>query len=135
MDTTVETIDLGFGKLIILGSRVVEIIVENGVYIEQSHVSLVHNIFRVQFPEGAYVLINKINQYSYSFESQQLLFDPGIMKALAVVVYSDISERSMQLLLDLPNNGKWNARLFNTREKATAWLEEQMAQEIPQPAL
>ena len=134
MNTPPEIINLGFGELHILGGGLVEIIADEGVSIERHHVTRLHNEFGARFPEGVYVLANKKNQYSYAFETQQLLFNPSMMKALAILVYTELSSKSMEMLLNLPKNKKWKSKIFTDREEALGWLQGQMVETQAQPA-
>ena len=116
---------LSFGKIILLGDDLAEVIVDEGVEMDIEMVEEYHDWILNNLTAPCMLLINKINSYSYTFEAQRNLATPKEIKAMAVVSYTRISKKATKALSSLPRDVKWNIKIFGNREDALAWLNSQ----------
>ncbi len=117
---------LPFAKLIKLNDSMMEVIVNEGVEMDIRMVNQYHRwlLENLESPFG--ILVNKINQYTYTFEAQINLADLPEIKAMAVVSYSNISEQATKTLKKIPRKTEWNLQIFDNREDALSWLEKEI---------
>mgnify|MGYP003670059307 FL=1 len=83
-----------------------------------------------------YLLINKINEYSYEFQAQLAIGNLPQIHAMAVVTYTRKSEITTHLLTTTtPRKKEWNISLFSQRSLALEWLENEQDKIIQQNAV
>lgn len=129
---TKHAVDLGFGILEVLSDQICEVIINEGVCMDLNDVDLYHNALEGLFDGPFGLLINKVNKYTYTFEAQQQLASLPQIKAMAVLVKSTSSEIVTNNLVSIPRPVSWNIKIFNVRNTAMKWLEENLTQaEMP----
>ncbi|WP_435627601.1 hypothetical protein [Candidatus Ferrigenium straubiae] len=117
-----ELHELRFGKIILLSSSIAEVIIDDGVEMDEAMVNEYHEFLIAHLQAPFNLLINKINSYSYDFVAQMNLATIGQIKAMAVVAYNRITERSTESLIATPRKAEWNIKIFSNREAAMQWL-------------
>ena len=120
-----ELFDLPFLKIIKLGDDLIEVITHEGVELDTGMMEQYHTWIRNKLKHPCYILVNKINAYSYSFEVQQNLSTIPEIKAIALLVYTQASQLATESLQDMPRQKPWNSKVFSSREEALQWLEAQ----------
>ncbi|MFO7604320.1 MAG: hypothetical protein R6X06_10975 [Gammaproteobacteria bacterium] len=121
-----ETIDLGFGVARPIGSNINELIVHQGVEIDDAMVHQYHAYLNRQYPQPFGLLINKKHDYSYTFEAQQDLGTLANIRAIAILVHRRSSAIAAQSLQNIKRESAWNAKIFHDYTDALAWLESQL---------
>ncbi len=117
---------LSFAKMITIRDDIVELIVNDSVEVDSTMVDEYNAVLRSISNTPLSVLVNKINNYSYTFEAQSKIPSLEIINATAVVTYSNASRVTTAILDDItPADRKWNMRLFSDRDVALAWLTEE----------
>ena len=121
---------LSFGYFTLLAENIVEVTIDEGVelsleMIEESAVFFKAHIF------GRFgMLINIVNEYTYSFEAKLSIGSYEGLQAIAFVYYSDKSRVNVEELNAVRANDKWNSSIFSGRElewhKAFKWLEQEL---------
>ena len=114
---------LSFGEITILKPNLAEVIIGSDVEMDLEMVSEYHEFLLTHLEHPFNLLINKIHQYSYTFEAQQHLGSLIEINLMAVVAYSTMTERSTNSLISIPRAMPWNIQIFKEREAALDWLE------------
>ena len=114
---------LSFATVKFLRPNLIEIVVNDGVEITVAMLDEWVD-FMLRRGEGPYyVLVNKVNGYSYSFDAQMHLSSIDCVKAAAVVTYTVtgpfITQSIVEMLQDDP---KWEIETFAERDAALNWL-------------
>lgn len=116
---------LSFGKIILLEDNLAEVIIDDGVEIDIKMVDEYHNFLLEHLSAPFTLLINKLNQYSYTFEAQKNIATIPEVKAMAVVAYDQQSEVAQLSLNEVPRKVTWNLKIFPQRDIALNWLYQQ----------
>lgn len=114
--------ELGFAKIVLLRDDLAEVFINDGVVMSPEMVDEYHNFLVSHLHSPFSLLINKINNYTYDFSAQLNLATIKQINAMAVVVYSEVSELSTGALAAVPREVEWNIRMFRDRESALWWL-------------
>ncbi len=121
-----DTHKLSFGTAIILEPNLAEIIVDNEVEMNLDMVSELHNWISTHLSSPTLMLINKIHQYTYTFEAQMAIGTIKQICAIAVVAYSGATQNTTEMLAALPRKSPWNLKIFTERQDAISWLKTQI---------
>jgi hypothetical protein len=114
--------ELSFAKIIILQENVAEVIINEGIEINNEMVTEYHNFLLQHLTAPFFLLINKINSYTYTFDAQIKIASLPEIKAMAVVAYSKATEVATRNLASIPRNNAWNIQIFPDRDTALEWL-------------
>lgn len=117
--------ELSFGTLIKLSESVAEVIINEGVELSLHNVDEYHQWIQNNYPENCFVLINRVNAYTYTFEAQQIIGTIPQIKAISIVAYNDFSKLISQNLLQSPRESEWHSKVFEDRDSALEWLYKQ----------
>lgn len=118
-----QVYELEFGKIIALGDDLAEVIINDGIEIDDTIVEKYHSFLTSHFKPPFSLLINKINSYTYSFSAQKTIATIPQIHAMAVVAYSDVTETATKALIEVPREKNWNIQIFSNRNSALQWLE------------
>lgn len=116
--------ELAFGKIIILKNNLAEVIVDEGVVMNEVMVDVYHDFLLSSLDAPFSVLINKKHSYSYTFEAQKIIGNLKEIFAMAVVNATSGALMSTETLIDINKQNNWNVNLFDNREDALEWLEK-----------
>ena len=119
---------LSFGKIIKLKKNLAEVIVSPDVEFDMEMIAEYHSWLLKNLEAPFNILINKINSYTYTFEAQMNIANLPEIQSMAVVAYSQQTEKTTNVLINLPRKQKWNIRVFNDRSEALRWLETEQDQ-------
>lgn len=117
-----EVYDLSFLTINKLSDDLIEVIVNEGVELNIDMVEECHDWIRNNLKDPCYLLVNKINAYTYTFKAQQQFSAIPEVKAIAFVVYSRISELATEALTKVPKTSPLNNKIFYSRNEALQWL-------------
>lgn len=118
-----KSYNLPFAEVSIIRPDIVEIVVDEGIEIDDSMVKELHNFFKSQLSKPFSVLVNKTHQYAYTFSAQRKITTLEDMHAVAVVTNTKISRISTETMITgIPKKNKFNIRMFADREVALIWL-------------
>ncbi|MGC6429982.1 MAG: hypothetical protein ACON5F_02965 [Jejuia sp.] len=115
---------LAFGKIIILRNNLAEVIVDEGVVMNEVMVDVYHDFLLSYLKAPFSILINKKNSYSYTFEAQKVIGNLEEIYAMAVVNATSGALMSTETLIDMNKDNNWNINLFDNRDDALEWLEK-----------
>ena len=114
--------ELPFAKIIILRDDIAEVMINDGVRMNQEMVEQYHNFLLSHLRAPFSLLINKINSYTYDFHAQEKLATLKEINAMAVVAYNRVTKITTETLASYPRDVKWNLEIFSNRDEALAWL-------------
>lgn len=117
-----KTYDLSFGTVTLLRPDLAEVIVNEGIELDMDMVDEYHMFLSEFLKDPCGTLINKKNQYAYTFEAQLAISNLEKIKAIAVLVYSEAARVATQTLMHLPTHKHWNLKIFSERDAGLHWL-------------
>ncbi len=123
-----EEYRLPFATFIKLDSDIAELIIDHGLELDVAMVTALHQWMLDHLEAPFSVLVNRINSYSYSPESQFILGSLEELNAIAEVAYSLKSRLVVEILADMPRDHPWNMECFSDRASALTWLYSQQDQ-------
>lgn len=118
---------LSFGTIIILQSNLAEVIVDEGVVMDEISVDEYHDFLLNNLEVPMYLLINKKNSYTYTFEAQKSIVHLDEIKSMAVITKTSGAVMSTETLINVNGNIYRNIKLFQERESALIWLKKQQS--------
>lgn len=118
--------NLSFGKIVILNKNLAEVIVDEGIVMDETMVNEYHDFLLNTLEAPFFLIINKKHSYSYTFPAQKKIANLKEIKAMAVIVHTSGGLMSTETLVNVNGNYKWNIRLFQEREQALTWLGKEM---------
>ncbi|NQZ52341.1 MAG: hypothetical protein HRT95_19865 [Moritella sp.] len=113
---------MSFGEIIILKPNLAEVIIDSDVVIDLEMVDEFHELLLTNLEQPFNLLINKVHQYSYTFEAQHQIGTLEQINLMAVVAYNSVTESSTACLLLIPRAIPWNMQVFKDRKSALNWL-------------
>ena len=116
-----QAIRLDFGILILVHPNILEVIIDDGVEMNEEMVSTYNATLDELLPEEGYLLINKINPYSYTFDGMRNIANLDKIKAMAIVSYRSETDNATRVV-DFTRKTKNKLETFKSRESALAWL-------------
>jgi len=121
---------LSFAKVNILNESVAEIIVGQGVEISLEMSEEYNDFLAEKFPNNFGVLINKINDYDFSFEAKLSMASHENLKAIAVITYYKEGTKSVEDIAAMRQLDGWNLKVFDGlnlgRQDGLIWLENEL---------
>ncbi|TYA66022.1 hypothetical protein [Seonamhaeicola marinus] len=116
---------LTFGSIIKLENNLAEVIVDEGIEMDENSVQEFHDFLLQNLTVPFSLLINRKNSYSYTFKAQRLIGKLEEIKAIAVVIATSGALMSTETLINLNKDSDWNIYVFQKRDKALEWLAQQ----------
>jgi len=121
---------LSFGYFTLLAENIVEVCIDDGVELSLEMVEECDEFFKAHIFGDFGMLINRINNYSYSYEAQLSIGSYQGLKAIAFVYYNDECKALVEELKVVRALDNWNSKLFSGLElgwqQALAWLEQEL---------
>jgi hypothetical protein len=121
---------LSFGFFNVLANNIVEVTTDEGVEISLEMVEESSEFLRQHLTGDFAMLINRINNYTYSYEAQLSVGSYENLKAVAFVCYSAKSEQSTKKLQSNRSFDQWDYPIFSGLElgwqQAQKWLENEL---------
>lgn len=118
-----NTYILSFATINIVREDIAEVIINEGIEMSLAMVNEYHEFLLSHLKSPFSLLINKQHSYTYEYEAQKVLATLDEIKALAVVVYTDLSEIG-QTALSVTLDSKVTTKLevFSNRSEALSKL-------------
>ncbi len=117
-----KTYNLPFGNITILQENLAEVVIFEGIIIDEGLVDDYHNFLLLYLKSPFSLLINKKFAYSYTFGAQLKIYDLVQIDKIAVVAYSNFTEMATKFLINLNLKRNWNLKIFQDRDLALSWL-------------
>ncbi len=118
---------LDFGEIIILQDDIAEVIIHEGIEMDDAIVDQYHAFLLTHLQSPFSLLINKINAYTYTFSAQLKLASLPQIHAMAVVAYNRVTEMTTESLSNMPRECSWNLKVFNNKDVALDWLKSEQS--------
>jgi hypothetical protein len=127
---------LSFGYFTLLAENIVEVVIDDGIEISLEMVEECDQFFKAHIFGEFGMLINRINEYSYSYEAQLSIGSYEGLKAIAFVYYTDECRNIFEKLNVTRAYDQWNSQIFSGLElgwqQALSWLEQELLVEKQQ---
>lgn len=121
---------LSFAKVNILNENVAEIIVEQGVEISLEMSEEYDDFLTATFANNFALLVNKVNDYDFSFEAKLSMASHENLSAIAVVTYDDEGKQSVEKVAAMRKLDGWNLKVFDGLnlgwQEGYIWLQAQL---------
>jgi len=122
---------LSFGYMTLLSENIAEVIVNHNTKMTIEMVEEYDEFLTNNFSENFGVLINRINDYSYSYEASISIASLEGLKAIAVVSYTPQSRKETLELLEKRKIDGLNVKIFSGLEmgwqQGLNWLEKELS--------
>lgn len=120
-----NTYKLSFGQVVVLKPFLVEIIVDEGVVVNEVMIDEFHDFLLTNLSAPFRILISTKNSYSYTFRAQLLIASLKQIEAIAVSIGTSGALMSFETMNFLNKNNRCNIQfqLFMSRIEALAWLQ------------
>ncbi|MDG1750714.1 MAG: hypothetical protein P8I03_03510 [Thalassotalea sp.] len=121
---------LSFGHFNILSENILEVVADEGVEMTLEMIEECHQFVDKHFADDFGMLVNRVNNYTYSFEAKLSIASYAHLKAIAFVYYSPDSKDVTEDLYQLRAFDEWNFRAFSGLElgwqQAYNWLQQEL---------
>ena len=121
---------LSFGYFTLLAENIVEVIIDEGIELSLEMVEECDVFFKAHIFGNFGMLINRINEYTYSYEAQLSIGSYTGLKAIAFVYYSDESKVMVEEINRTRVYDNWNSCIFSGLDlewqQAFQWLRKQL---------
>jgi len=114
---------LSFGTINILRKNLAEVIVDEGVVMDEILVDELHDFLQSNVDSPRLVLVSKKHSYSYTFKAQITILRLTEIKAIAVTHYSTGALMSTETLMSVNQDLRSKVKMFRSREEALSWLD------------
>ncbi|KAA5824111.1 hypothetical protein FPF71_10880 [Algibacter amylolyticus] len=118
---------LSFGSIIIIQNNLAEVIVNQGVVMDDTLVDEYHKFVLNHLMAPCGLLVNKKNSYTYTFSAQKRICNLKEIEHMAVVTQTSGGVMSTQTLLNVSGSIHKTTKLFEDREEALIWLKKKLA--------
>jgi len=121
---------LSFAYFNILSDNILEVVVDDGIEMTLEMVEECHDFINAHFTNDFGMLINRVNNYTYTYEAKLSLASYEKLKAIAFVYYSKDSKDITKQLSKTRISDEWNCRIFSGLElgwqQAYDWLLQEL---------
>jgi len=122
---------LSFGYFNVLANNIIEVTADEGIEFTLEMVEECHQFIGEHVTGNFAMLINRINNYTYTYEAQLSIASYEDLKALAFVCYSEQSEQVTKQLQANRSFDQWQYPVFSGLElgwqQAHQWLEDELS--------
>lgn len=125
---------LSFAKVNILSEHIAEVIVGQDVVISLEMSEEFDDFLTRFFSDNFALLINKINEYDFSFEAKLSVASHENLAAIAVVTYDNQSKASVGKIAAIRQRDGWNLKVFDGLnlgwQEGLDWLQGELNSEV-----
>jgi len=115
-----DTIELSFCQISFLDDFIIEVITNPSIEVGYSEIEEYHQFFN-QLSNPVGVLVNRSNEYSYSFEAIRNIRENDKMAAVAILVLEQSKVASAEYYASLSTSTE-PLKVFSQRNVAMDWL-------------
>src|SRR5690606_20306880 len=113
---------LSFATISILDKNLAEIIIDEGVIVDEVMVDVYHDFLLTNLTAPFSIIINKKNGYSYTFEAQKANWNLKEIHLIAAIVTTSGAVMATETLIKLNEHNNWNIEMFKNSESALEWI-------------
>jgi len=121
---------LSFAQINQLNENMAEIIIGANVVISLEMTEEYEHFMAENFTTNYTILVNKINNYDFSFEAKLSIASHENLTAIAVVTYNNKSQKSVEEIAAIRQQDGWNLKIFNGlnfgRQQGLQWLQSEL---------
>jgi len=121
---------LSFAKVNLLNEHIAEVIVGQDVVISLEMSEEYDDFLTKIFSDNFALLINKINEYDFSFEAKLSVASHENLAAIAVITYDNKSKESVEKIAVIRHRDGWNLKVFDGLnlgyQEGLAWLNNEL---------
>jgi uncharacterized protein with ParB-like and HNH nuclease domain len=121
---------LSFGYFNLLANNIVEVIVDEHTEMTLEMIEECHQFIDAHIFDDFGMLINRINNYTYTYEAQLTIASYEGLKAIAFVYYNQESKEISEKLNEKRFADRWNYRCFSGLDigwqQALTWLQQEL---------
>ena len=122
---------LSFGFINLISDNIAELMIDEGV-VMSLEMCEEYDEFLLNYFEGPFaVLVNKIHNYTFTYEASLHVASVENLKAVAVITYDQLNLDKARDLLERRKHDELNVKNFSGlhmgRNKAIEWLEEELS--------
>lgn len=121
---------LSFGYFNIIADNILEVVADEGIEFTLEMIGECHQFVEQHFIEDFGMLVNRVNNYTYSFEAKLSIASYENLKAIAFVYYSLDSKKTAESLYQLRSSDAWNFQAFSGLElgwqQGFDWLKKEL---------
>tara|TARA_R110001583_G_scaffold177813_1_gene333460 strand:- start:116 stop:526 length:411 start_codon:yes stop_codon:yes gene_type:complete len=121
---------LSFGYFTLLAENIVEVTIDEGIELSLEMIEECDIFFKAHIFGDFGMLINRINEYTYSYEAQLTIGSYQGLKAIAFVYYSEKSKNIVEEVNFTRAPDNWNSCIFSGLElewqQAFQWLQHEL---------
>ena len=125
---------LSFAKVNILSEHIAEVIVGQDVVISLEMSEEFDGFLTKIFSNNFALLINKINEYDFSFEAKLSVASHENLAAISVVTYDNQSKASVGKIAAIRQRDGWNLKVFDGLnlgwQEGLDWLQGELNSEV-----
>jgi hypothetical protein len=125
---------LSFAKVNILSEHIAEVIVGQDVVISLEMSEEFDGFLTKLFSSNFALLINKINEYDFSFEAKLSVASHENLAAIAVVTYNNQSKASVSKIAAIRQRDGWNLKVFDGLnlgwQEGLDWMQGELNSEV-----
>jgi len=111
---------LHFCEIMLRDDGFLEIVADEGIEVNDDMIQEIENAFKTLVDSPTGLLVNRIHQYSLTHNAMRAISQLNIVKAIAILVHSDLSLQVAQFQKIYLNN----MAVFATEREAIKWLKE-----------
>ncbi|MCB4799890.1 DUF7793 family protein [Neotamlana laminarinivorans] len=113
---------LSFCQIKILKPNLAEVIVDEGVIVNEIMVDEYHDFLLSNLQKPMLLFINKKNSYSYTYGALKTIAHIDNIKGMAILVKTSAALLSTETLLEVNKDRKINLKIFHENDEALNWL-------------
>jgi hypothetical protein len=115
---------LSLGKVNVLSKNLAEVIVDEGIIIDEIMVDEYHDFLLNNLDTPFSLLVNKKNSYTYTFGAQKVLLNIPQVKSIAILTSSIGAVMATETLMSINTNMYKIGKIFQDRQEALAWVHD-----------
>ncbi|OUS23178.1 hypothetical protein A9Q98_16085 [Thalassotalea sp. 42_200_T64] len=122
---------LSFGGINIIGESIAEVIIEKGVVMTLEMCEEYDAFLLDHFLQPFGLLVNKLHNYSYTYEAKLHVASLENVKAIAVITYNQEAKKEIENIVKHRVQDNLNVKEFSGlqlgRDEGIKWLENELA--------
>lgn len=123
--------NLSFGKINIINGNIAEIVINNRIKMSIEMVEECEDFFSTHFNDSFGLLVNKINDYDYTFEAKLTIGMNANLRAIAVINYHGKGLEQTGRIMQLREKDNLNLKIFSGLElgwqAGVEWLTKELS--------
>jgi hypothetical protein len=120
-----------FAEFTVHADNILEMVINEGVVVSLEMIEEIDHFIAQYFTEDFILLINGINNYTYSYEAQLCIASNEYLKGIAFLYYSNKTLEVIEQLKAHRKMDNWNSKTFSGlelgRQQAYTWSKNELS--------